>query len=165
MKGPCTFPGCLRGNVRRGLCRPHVSQVMKGQPLTAIPCRQPALTICKEDPCGRKVRSRGLCWRHLRYTFHQPTPRGIRYAPRRADLAERGCRLEYRPDQRIWALVQARMKKEGIAKGEVIREAMELWAFVQRNGRLPGSGFEEQRDQEARPGPRVDPWAKYQDQA
>lgn len=149
MKGPCRFEGCLRSGVRFGLCRRHREQEMRGEPLSFILGRLNPSTLCSVDSCTRKTRSRNLCWSHLREIHYLPTPRSISYAPRRLNVVPRNQRLEIRPDLPTWELVQARMKQGHLAKGEVLAEALALWCFVQRNGRLPGKDLRRDAEDEA----------------
>lgn len=59
---PCSFDGCYRMRVSRGLCGPHGKQRDKGQDLR--PIKPSGKGVCKFPGCGKIHNSRGYCIGH-----------------------------------------------------------------------------------------------------
>lgn len=80
-RATCSFDGCGRRTVARGLCDPHYKQARYGlSPLSLkeITPRYPPRTTCGFSECDRPVKSVGLCDTHRRQASHGVALRPIR---------------------------------------------------------------------------------------
>jgi len=60
----CTYPGCDRPAMARGLCSSHYTQQSRGRPLTPIRMWERGHR-CEYRDCSDRVRAHGLCAAHL----------------------------------------------------------------------------------------------------
>jgi hypothetical protein len=59
----CSFPGCVRSALCRGLCNYHYRQLVAGRPLTPALGRR-VRPWCSFPGCSRKASGKGLCFSH-----------------------------------------------------------------------------------------------------
>ena len=63
-KRRCSFPGCARPHLAKGLCRGHYEQQRHTGSLRPLPSRRRGDSACSFEGCGNVAVNRGLCQAH-----------------------------------------------------------------------------------------------------